>query len=78
MIVKNVPVRMLKYRDDIWYATNIDIYDYIDAYTHLIFSVDGKRVKNPSGRKVCFEYEGEIIEIEAGAMIEILVYFNST
>lgn len=58
-------------RDDIWYATNIDVYDYIDAYTRLVFSVDGKRVKNPSSIKVCFECNGEIIEIKAGEMIEL-------
>ena len=58
-------------RDDIWYATNIEIYDYIDAYNRLVFSVDGKRVKNPSGIKVWFEHSEKIIEIEAGAMIGI-------
>jgi hypothetical protein len=59
------------HRDDIWYATNIEIYDYVDAYHRLVFSIDGKRVKNPSNSKVWFEYSGKIIEVEAGAMIEI-------
>jgi peptidoglycan/xylan/chitin deacetylase (PgdA/CDA1 family) len=58
-------------RDDIWYATNIEIYDYITAYNRLVFSVDGKRVKNPSNRKIWFEYSSKIIDIEAGAMIAI-------
>lgn len=58
-------------RDDIWYATNIEIYDYIDAYNRLVFSVDAKRVKNPSSRKVWFEYSERIIEIEVGAIIEL-------
>lgn len=58
-------------RNDIWYATNIEIYDYIDAYNRLVFSVDGKRVKNPSNQKVWFQYSERIIEVEAGAMIEI-------
>ncbi|MEQ8154736.1 MAG: polysaccharide deacetylase family protein [Clostridiaceae bacterium] len=58
-------------RDDIWYATNIEIYEYIEAYNRLVFSIGGKRVKNPSNRKIWFEYLGRIIEIEAGAMIEI-------
>ena len=56
-------------RNDIWYATNIEIYEYIDAYNRLIFSADGKRVKNPSAMKVWFEYSGKLVEIEAGAMI---------
>lgn len=58
-------------RDDIWYATNIEIYDYIDAYNRLIFSADGKRVKNPSSTKIWFQYSEKLVEIEAGAVIEI-------
>lgn len=58
-------------RDDIWYATNIEIYDYIDAYKRLIFSIDGKSVINPSNRNLWLEYSEKIIEIEAGTMTEI-------
>jgi peptidoglycan/xylan/chitin deacetylase (PgdA/CDA1 family) len=58
-------------RDDIWYATNIEIFEYIDAYNRLVFSTNGKRVKNPTDRKVWFEYSGTIIPVEAGATIEI-------
>ncbi len=58
-------------REDIWYATNIEIYEYIQAYKRLIFSVDGKRVRNPSDIKIWFEHSGDIIEIEAGSTIEI-------
>lgn len=35
-------------RDDIWYATNIEIYDYVSAYNSLVWSADGKRVYNPT------------------------------
>lgn len=35
-------------RDDIWYATNIDIYEYVTAYHSLICSADGRRVYNPT------------------------------
>lgn len=40
---------LLKYehigdREDIWYATNIEIYDYIAAYSQLVFSMDHKKV----------------------------------
>lgn len=58
-------------RDDIWYATNIEIYDYIDAYNRLIFSVNGKYANNPSAITVWFEYKGKIVEIKAGETIEI-------
>lgn len=41
-------------RDDIWYATNIEIYDYIDAYNKLMFSADGHTVYNPTLYTICF------------------------
>ena len=52
-------------RDDIWYATNIEIYDYVQAYRHLIWTADMTRVKNPSAIPVSFQYhtieaDGEI------------------
>jgi hypothetical protein len=58
-------------RDDIWYATNIEIYDYIEAYNRLVFSAGGNRIKNPTDKKVWFEYSRTMIEVEAGAIIEI-------
>ncbi len=35
-------------RDEVWYATNIEIYDYIQAYNQLIFSVADHKVYNPT------------------------------
>lgn len=63
--------KYMENRNDIWYATNIEIYDYVDAYNRLVFSIDGKRVNNPSDRPIWFQYEDKIIKIEAGEMIEI-------
>ena len=41
-------------REDIWYATNIEIYDYVKAYENLQVSVDGTIVHNPSAIDVWF------------------------
>lgn len=41
-------------KDDIWYATNIEIYDYCKAYEALLFSVDGTMVYNPTSTEVFF------------------------
>jgi hypothetical protein len=41
-------------RDDIWYATNIEIYDYIDAYNKLVFSTDAHTVYNPTAKTIYF------------------------
>jgi len=59
-------------RDDIWYATNIEIYDYIDDYNRLQFSVEGTRVKNPTARTLWFEYDGRLYEIGPGETTEIV------
>lgn len=42
------------HHDDVWYATNIEIYDCIEAFNSLIRSADNKIIHNPSGRAVCF------------------------
>ena len=63
--------RYMGNRDDVWYATNIEIYDYIDDFNRLQFSVDGTRVKNPSARALWFEADGRIYEIAPGSTMEI-------
>lgn len=52
--------------DDVWYATNIEIYDYVQAYNSLLFSVEGKIVKNPSAIPVWFSYADMEIKVEPG------------
>lgn len=59
-------------RDDIWYATNIEIYDYIEAYHNLKFSVNGEWVYNPSGLAVWFEKDGKLQTVFAGETKEII------
>ena len=41
-------------REDIWYATNIEIYDYKEAYKKLLFSLDGTIVTNPTALTLWF------------------------
>ena len=45
-------------RDDVWYATNMEVYDYVKAYDNLVFSLDGKTVHNPSAIDVYIDYYG--------------------
>lgn len=35
-------------REDIWYATNIEVHDYVEAWRHMQSSADGNRVLNLS------------------------------
>lgn len=53
-------------REDIWYATNIEIYDYIEAYRKLIISMDGSKICNPTSQKIWFHVDGEDYVIESG------------
>lgn len=55
-------------REDIWYATNMEIYDYVTAYDRLEYSVDGKTVYNPSCIDVYLNYYGDNV-IPAGKTV---------
>lgn len=52
-------------REEIWYATNIEIYDYVKAYEQLVFSLDGKKVYNPTAYSIYFEKEGMLYCVNA-------------
>ncbi|NLM56138.1 MAG: polysaccharide deacetylase family protein [Clostridiales bacterium] len=59
-------------RDDTYYATNIEIYDYVHAFRELIFSADGKRVYNPTCTDVWGSTGGSYIyKIPANLTVEI-------
>ena len=42
-------------REDIWYATNIEICEYAEAYNRLVFSMDEHRIYNPTAFTLWFE-----------------------
>lgn len=44
-------------RDDVWYATNIEVYDYVKAFNNLIFSADADMVYNPTSTEIWFSYD---------------------
>lgn len=43
--------------EDVWYATNIEIYDYVQAYNSLQYSADGTIVYNPTLFTVWFDID---------------------
>ena len=57
-------------QDDVWYATNGEIYDYVNAYENLVFSADGKRIYNPSKMPVWVEIDGTCYKIEDEFVME--------
>ena len=58
-------------REDIWYATNGEIYDYVKAYESLIYSADGLMVKNPTTIDVYLQYFGKPFVVHAGETIRL-------
>ena len=57
-------------REDIWYATNIEIYDYIKAYEQLIFDVDATMCINPTTTKLWLEKDNTIYSVEPGQTLK--------
>ena len=58
-------------KEDTWYATNMEIYNYSKAYESLSWSVDNKRVYNPSLITVWFDIDGKLYSIKSGETLEI-------
>lgn len=52
--------------DDIWYATNIEIIDYMDAAKRLHFAADNSFVYNPSAITLCLDVDGKYVEVAGG------------
>ncbi|MBQ5926545.1 MAG: polysaccharide deacetylase family protein, partial [Clostridia bacterium] len=53
-------------REDIWYATNGEIYDYVKAYDQLIYSANGKKIYNPTATDIYLNYFGVNVFVPAG------------
>ena len=57
---------------DVYLATNTEIYEYVTAYTSLVYSADNTKVYNPTLIPVWFEREGEIYRVDPGKTVENL------
>ena len=63
-------VKTVANNDKIWYATNLDIYNYMTAQRQLQISVDETVFYNPSAITVWVERnKKDIIEIPAGQTV---------
>ena len=58
-------------RDDVWYATNIEVVDYINATKALRISIDLDTFYNPSAISVWLTVDGMTLEIPAGKTVKI-------
>lgn len=58
-------------RDDVWYATNGEIYDYVKAYDSLQYSIDGTVVYNPTVTDVYLYYYGKELLVKGGEKVVV-------
>ena len=58
-------------REEIWYATNGEIHDYVQAFDRLRWSVDGKLVHNPNNIDVYIFCEGKDYLVKSGETVKI-------
>ena len=58
-------------KENVWYATNMEIYNYTIAYQSLIYSADGTMVYNPTHQKIWFDVDRKLYTIEPDETIHI-------
>ena len=58
--------------DELWFATNIEIYDYVQAYKSLRYSADGHMIYNPTLLTIWIDVDGKLYCIKSGETIKII------
>ena len=56
--------------EDIWFATNIEIYNYAKAIESVVLSVDEDIMVNPSNIDIWFTKDGEVMKIGANETLK--------
>ena len=59
----------LSHNDEIWYATNIEIYDYVQAYKSLQYSANGRKVYNPTLYTIWLDVDAKLHSVKPGETI---------
>lgn len=64
-------LKRLSGHDDIWYATNIEIYDYVKAFNSLVYSADSTQIYNPTLKTVWLDIDKKVYEIKSGETLKL-------
>jgi len=61
-------------KENVWYATNGEIYEYVKAYQNLIFSVDSSKVYNPTCTSVWLGgiFTNDCVEVKPGTVTGLI------
>ncbi len=57
--------------EEIWYATNIEIADYVTAFRSLRTSADGHIIENPTATDIWVDADGVTVMIPAGKTVTV-------
>ncbi|MBQ9136476.1 MAG: polysaccharide deacetylase, partial [Lachnospiraceae bacterium] len=58
-------------REDIWYATNIELVDYMKVCRELQFGAAGEFVYNPSAAEAWISVDGRVICVKGGTLVNL-------
>ena len=56
-------------KEDIWYAANIEIYDYCRAFSQLVFNTAMTLCVNPTAQNLWFAYGEKEVHVPAGSTV---------
>ncbi len=56
---------------DVWHATNMEIYKYVEAFNRLIFSTDLKIIENPTSTDLYINVLGTDVLLKAGETVSL-------
>lgn len=58
---------------DVYCATNMEIYEYVTAYSSLVYSADNEKVYNPTHHTLWFDRDGTLYHIAPGETLTDLL-----
>ena len=60
-------------KEDVWYATNIEIWEYTENFKRLVFSLDEKYVYNPTSQTMYFLLNNKLHVVNPGETVRTAV-----
>ena len=59
-------------REDTWYATNIEVYDYVQDFLRLQLSLDQNLAYNPSAQPVWIQADKTVHKVDPGKTVSLI------
>ena len=70
-VVEELAEFMARHADSVWFATNGEIMDYVNAYRRLEYAADGQFIRNPSALDVTIRTQTDFVTLPAGKVTRI-------